>query len=55
MFLFRLAFALLWILMTVLVILIATGVGVYGLDPVALIVFAPFMTLAILTFWVKDI
>ena len=55
MVLFNFIFTTLWVLMTFLVMLITTGVAMFGLDPVALIVFVPFGTLAILTFWIKDI
>ena len=41
--------------MTLLVMLICTGVFALGMNPVALIVLVPFGTLAILTFWIKDI
>ena len=55
MVLFNFIFTILWILMTLLLMSIVTGVAMFGLDPVALIVLVPFGTLAILTFWVKDI
>ena len=45
----------LWVAMSWLVILIVTGVALFGADPVALIALVPFGTLAILTFWIKDI
>jgi hypothetical protein len=45
----------LWVAMSWLVILITTGVALFGANPIALIVFVPFGTLAILTFWIKDI
>ena len=55
MVLFNFIFTTLWVLMTILVMLIATGVAMFGLEPVALIVLVPFGTLAILTFWIKEI
>ena len=55
MMLFNFIFTILWILMTLLVMSITTGVAMFGLDPVALIVLVPFGTLAILPFWIKDI
>ena len=55
MFLFRLVFTLLWTFMTMLVAFIVYAVLVYNFDPIVLAVLAPYGTLAILTFWIKDI
>ena len=55
MFLFRLVFTLLWTFMTMLVVFIVYAVLVYDFDPVVLSVLAPYGSLAILTFWIKDI
>ena len=55
MFLFRLVFTLLWTFMTMLVALMVYAVLVYNFDPIVLGVLVPYGTLAILTFWVKDI
>ena len=52
---FNFIFAIIWVIMSWLVMFICTGVIILGMDPIALIVLVPFGTLAILTFWVKDI
>ena len=55
MLLFRIVFALLWTFMTMLVAFMVYAVVVYNFDPIVLAVLVPFGTLAILTFWIKDI
>ena len=55
MLLFRIVFSLLWVFMTMLVAFMVYAVIVYNFDPIVLIVLVPFGTLAILTFWIKDI
>lgn len=55
-FLFRLSFALLWALMTMLIAFFIYAVIFHGFDPIILpFALVPFGTLAILTFWIKDI
>ena len=52
---FNFIFAIIWVIMSWLVMFICTCVIILGMDPIALIVLVPFGTLAILTFWIKDI
>jgi hypothetical protein len=55
MFLFRIVFALLWTFMTMLVAFMVYAVVVHNFDPIVLAVLVPFGTLAILTFWLKEL
>jgi len=56
MFLFRILFAMLWTFMTMLIAFFIYAVVFHGFDPIILpFTLVPFGTLAILTFWIKDI